>query len=375
LSGAVADARRLLDRAAALAAASALDALPDPPVGCVLADPSGRVVGEGFHRGYGLPHAEAEALGAAGAAARGATAFVSLEPCGAAGPGKRTPPCARALLDAGVAAVVYGEPDATPFAAGSGPALLRTGGVAVESVPPEPGPTGPLSRWRRALGDPVPWTIAKWAMSLDGRIADARGGSRWIAGEEARARAHAIRARCDAIVVGARTAVLDDPDLRARGAADPLPALRVVVDGGLRLGPGARLASTAREAPVLVAAGDRAPASRRAALEERGVEVAIHAGPGGRVDLVALFRALRERGVRRLLLEGGGGLHAAAFRAGLVRQAAVFVAPVLLGGRTAPAALSGDEGLRTAADPLRLEEARVVPCGPDLLVEGFVPGP
>jgi diaminohydroxyphosphoribosylaminopyrimidine deaminase/5-amino-6-(5-phosphoribosylamino)uracil reductase len=367
-----ADARRLLDRAAALGAAAALDALPDPPVGCVIAAPSGEVVGEGAHRGYGLPHAEVDALRAAGPAARDATAYVSFEPCGAEGPGKRHPPCARALADAGVAEVVHGPADPTRFAAGAGPALLRGRGVSVKALASAAAEAA-LARWRRAAADPVPWTIAKWAMSLDGRTGDARGGSRWITGEEARARAHELRARCDAIVVGSRTAAIDDPDLRARGVAGALPLLRVVVDGGLRLGPESRLASTARRSPVLAATGDRAPPDRRAALEARGVEVATFAGEGGRVDLVALFRALRARGVRRLLLEGGGGLQSAAFRAGLVRQVAAFVAPSLLGGRTAPAPLSGEEGLRAAADPLRLEGVRATPCGADLLIEGFVP--
>ncbi|HEU4395950.1 MAG TPA: bifunctional diaminohydroxyphosphoribosylaminopyrimidine deaminase/5-amino-6-(5-phosphoribosylamino)uracil reductase RibD [Planctomycetota bacterium] len=367
-----AHARRLLERAAALAAAAALEALPDPPVGCVVADASGRVLGEGAHRGYGLPHAEPDALRAAGAAARGAAVFVSLEPCGRAGPGKRTAPCARALRDAGVGAVVYGASDPSPFAAGAGPALLREAGIAVEAIP-STACEAALDRWRRASADAHPWTIAKWAMSLDGRTGDARGGSRWISGEESRARAHAIRARCDAVVVGSRTAVLDDPDLRARGVAGALPLLRVVVDGALRLDAVSRLARTAREGPVLVATGDRAPPARRAALEKRGVEIAAFASADGRVDLVGVCRALRARGVLRLLLEGGGGLQAAAFRAGLVRQAAVFVAPLLLGGASAPSPLSGGEGLRAAADPLRLEDARVTPCGADLLVEGFVP--
>ncbi len=366
------DDRHRLARAASLAAGSALDVLPNPPVGCVLVDGAGKVAGEGFHAAYGGPHAEAVALAAAGAAAKGATAYVTLEPCGG-GTGKKTPPCAPALRDAAVAAVVHAAADPSPHAAGSGPALLRAAGIEVRVVP-EPGAEALLARWRLSLDDPFPWTVAKWAMTLDGRTADARGGSRWITGDESRARVHALRERVDAVVVGARTALLDDPDLRPRSGTGPggrVP-LRVVVDSALRLPPGGKLASSAREGALLVAAGPRADGGRRKALEAAGAEVGEYPGADGRVDLPALFRDLRARGVRRLLLEGGGELQAAAFRAGLVRQAAVFVAPVLLGGRTAPVPLAGEEGLRLIADPLRLEEMRVGRVGEDLLVEGFV---
>jgi diaminohydroxyphosphoribosylaminopyrimidine deaminase/5-amino-6-(5-phosphoribosylamino)uracil reductase len=366
------DDRAHLRRAAGLAAGSALDVLPDPPVGCVLVDPSGRVVGEGFHRAYGGPHAEAEALAAAGASARGATAYVTLEPC-QGGAGKRTPPCAAALRDAGVAAVVHAAVDPSAQASGSGPALLRAAGIEVRAAA-LPEAEVLLAPWRAALDDPFPWTVAKWAMSLDGRTADAWGGARWISGKESREWSHLLRARVDAVVVGSRTAALDDPDLRPRPSVgfEGRPPLRVVVDGALRLPPGGKLASTAREGPVLVAAGTRAPAGRRAALAKRGVEVREYPGAGGGVDLGALFRDLRARGARRVLLEGGSGLHAAALRAGLVRQAAVFVAPAILGGRNAPGGVGGEEGLRTAAGPLRLRDVRVTRCGEDVLVEGFV---
>ena len=366
-------ARLLLDRAAALAAGSLLDVLPNPPVGCLIVAGGGRVIAEGFHRHYGGPHAEAEALRAAGSAARGAVVHATLEPCGAAVEGKKTPPCAPALRDAGVASVVYACEDPTPTSAGAGPALLRAAGIEVLRSP-SPQAEALLVRWRRAVDDPLPWTVAKWAMTLDGKIADARGTSRWITGEEARDRAGEMRARCDAVVVGSRTAALDDPDLRPRGreGRGGRAFLRVVVDGRLRLSPASRLAATARECPVLLACGGEAPPDRRAALERRGVEVAPFPCGDGRVDLGALFRALKGRGLRRVLLEGGGDLHAAALRAGIVRQAAVFVAPAILGGRTAPGPVAGEEGLRGIADPLRLEETRVARLGEDLLVEGFV---
>lgn len=366
--------RERLAAAAALARGRDHDTLPNPPVGCLLVDAGGEVVGAGFHRGFGLPHAEAEALESAGPRARGATAFVTLEPCAVARPGKRTPPCAPRLLAAGVARVVYSCDDPDGDAGGEGPRLLREAGVAVERLAC-PEAEALLPRWRAAASDPLPWTVAKWAMTLDGKIADARGGARWISGEESRARVQEARSRVDAVMVGARTAALDDPDLRPRPAGGPAPRipLRVVVDGSLRMHPGSRLATTARESPVLVACGGAAPGARRAALEALGVEVAAVPGPGRGVDLPALMALLRARGVRRVLIEGGGELHAAALRAGVVRQAMVFLAPTLLGGRGAPTPVGGAEGLRQAADPLRLEEVRVTSCGPDLLIEGFVP--
>lgn len=369
------DIRRLLARAASLAAGTGLDTLPNPPVGCVLAGEDGAVLGEGFHGGYGLAHAEAAALSAAGDRARGATALVTLEPCGPA-EGKKTPPCARALLDAGVARVLFACEDPSGPAAGGGTALLRAAGIPVERVPTAEA-EALLPRWRRAAADPLPWTVAKWAMTLDGKIADARGGSRWITGEESRARVHRIRECVDAVIVGARTALLDDPDLRPPSGRGPrgAPPLRVVVDGELRLPPSGRLAASARASPVLVATSERAPGDRRAALEGAGVEVAAYPGGAGGIDPGALFADLRRRGVRRALLEGGGELHAAALAAGVVRQAAVFVAPAILGGRTAPVPVGGREGLATVADPLRLEEVRVTRLGGDLLVEGFLPGP
>ncbi len=368
--------RERLAAAAALARDRGLDTLPNPPVGCLLVSGAGEVVGEGFHRGYGLPHAEAEALAAAAGRARGATAFVTLEPCAAAGAGKRTPPCAGALLAAGVARVVYACEDPDPCAAGAGPALLRAGGVVVERVECAEAEEL-LPRWRAAAADPLPWTIAKWAMTLDGKIADARGGSRWISSDASRARVHELRARVDAVVVGARTAVQDDPDLRPRlpGGGPARMPLRIVVDRSLSLPARGRLASSAREAPVLCAAGAAPPESRRRALEDLGVEVLSFPGPRGRVDIRALFAALRRRGMRRVLIEGGGTLHAAAFAAGVVRQAMVFVAPKILGGRTAPSPVEGEEGLRSAADPLRLEELRVERVGEDLLLEGYLPAP
>ncbi len=359
-------------RAVQLAASHAYDVLPNPPVGCVVLDRSGGVASEGCHSRDGGPHAEEEALRAAGKAARGGTVVLTLEPCGGEGKGKRRPPCARLLLDAGIAGVVYASADPSPHGSGTGPAILRERGVEVRRAE-SPAADALLARYRTALASTTPWTVAKWAMSLDGRTADARGGSRWITGEEARARAHALRAGCDAVIVGARTAALDDPDLRPRPPGPGGPPLRVVVDGALRLTPESRLASSAREAPVLVATRACPAGERPAALAALGVEVAPFPGMGGGVDLSALLVDLRRRGVRRALIEGGGELAAAAFQAGLVDQVAIFIGPVLFGGRAAPTPLAGDRGLSFVDHPLRIEDRRVTTLGGDLLVEGFLP--
>ncbi|MHC4822215.1 MAG: bifunctional diaminohydroxyphosphoribosylaminopyrimidine deaminase/5-amino-6-(5-phosphoribosylamino)uracil reductase RibD, partial [Planctomycetota bacterium] len=345
---------RYLERAAALAGEHLLDTLPNPAVGCVLAR-GDEIVAEGSHRGFGRPHAEADALTAAGEAARGATAYVTLEPC--SGSGKKTPPCAPALLEAGISEVVYACADPTPHGEGRGVSMLEEAGVTVRQVDSNPA-SHLLERWLAAREGDTPWTLAKWAMTLDGKTADARGGSRWISGPESRARVHEIRGLVDAVIVGSRTAVLDDPDLRPRDVPPPkgrMP-LRVVVDTTLRLSEGSQIAATAGEAPVLVATGGRERGERRRALESSGVEVIAFPSRLGRVDLRALFRALKERGVHRALLEGGGELAAAAFAEDLIHQVAAFVAPSLVGGRTAPSPVGGAEGLRVASRALRLED-------------------
>jgi diaminohydroxyphosphoribosylaminopyrimidine deaminase/5-amino-6-(5-phosphoribosylamino)uracil reductase len=237
-----------------------------------------------------------------------------------------------------------------------------------------PGCRGLLDDYRAATADVLPWTVAKWAMSLDGRTADARGASRWISGEAAREVSHRLRASCDAIVVGARTAALDDPDLRPRieGYTGPVP-LRVVVDGALRLTHESVLARTAREGPVLVATRACPAGAQSAALLDAGVELLSLPAADRGVDLLALFTELRRRGVRRVLLEGGGEIAAAAFRARLVRQVAVFIAPMVLGGASAPLPVAGEAPISLVDAPLVLRVRRTSQVGDDLFVEGLLP--
>jgi diaminohydroxyphosphoribosylaminopyrimidine deaminase/5-amino-6-(5-phosphoribosylamino)uracil reductase len=358
-----------LKRAIALASKSAFAVEPNPPVGCVL-DREGARVGEGWHVAWGGPHAEVQALASAGDAARGATAYVSLEPCSRRG---KTGPCTEALIAAGVRRVVYASSD--PTEAGAGAARLAAAGVAVEG-PGLPGEGDELlRRWLAASARPRPWTVLKWAMSADGRIGPALGEGGTITGLGARAFAHGARAHVDAVAVGVRTVASDDPLLTSR-LAGALPdgrsqPLRVVFDSAMRTLLDRRLVATAREVPVLLLAA-REDAERRRDLERGGVEVAVHPGTGGRVDLARALADLHQRGIRRLLVEGGGILHGSFVRAGLADQAMVFVAPLVLGGRGAPSAVE-DSGIQRLADAARLEEVRWRRLGEDLLLQGYFP--
>lgn len=303
----------------------------NPRVGCVLVAPDGEIVGEGHHRGAGTPHAEVAAIAAAGGRARGATAYVTLEPCAHHG---RTPPCTQALLEAGVAAVVYAVPEPTASATG-GAARLTRAGVAVEQHP-HAASYALVADWARAaaLGRPhVTWKIAG---SLDGRVAAADGTSRWISSPESRADAHALRARVDAIVVGTGTALADDPALTARtqeGHELATQPLRVVV-GRRELPAGARLRGG--PSPVL--------------------HLRTH-------DPREVLRVLVEHGARTVLLEGGPTLAGAFWAAGCVDEVLSYVAPVLLGSG-APAV--PDLGVGTLADAPRLRLVDVARVGPDV---------
>ncbi len=294
---------------------------PNPAVGCVLAS-GGRVVGEGCHRGAGTPHAEPQALADAGSAARGSTAYVTMEPC-VSQPGKRTPPCADALARAGVARVVAATLDPSPWVRGAGVASLRRAGVRVS--------VGLLADQARALNRDYferaragrPRVILKTALSLDGRTACPGGRSQWITGPDSRRGAHWLRSRADAVLVGVGTVLADDPLLTSHGAGrDPL---RVVLDSRLR---------TPRTARLL--AGGRAIVfTRSRARLPRGLTIRVPAGDGG-LDLRCVLAVLSQRGVRTLLVEGGPTVQASFLRAGLVDEASVFIAPKLISGSNDP---------------------------------------
>jgi len=336
---------------------------PNPAVGCVIVN-WGRVVGRGWTQPGGRPHGETEALRRAGEAARGATAYVSLEPCCHWG---RTPPCTDALIAAGVRRVVVALEDPDQRVAGEGLRRLRAAGLDVETglCATEAAEINAGFFCRLRLGRPL--VTLKLATSLDGRIATRRGESRWITGPLARDRAHALRAVHDAIMVGSGTVLADDPQLTCRlpGLGHRSP-VRVVVDRHLAVPPSARLIAEARQVPTWVLALPSADPVHRQALLARGVTV-IEVDPDteGGIDFKSAVTALGERGITRVLVEGGGQLAAALVRARLVDRLAWFHAPLLIGGDGIPAIARF--GLEAMRDAPRFERLTTETIGGDLL--------
>ncbi|MCP5298683.1 MAG: bifunctional diaminohydroxyphosphoribosylaminopyrimidine deaminase/5-amino-6-(5-phosphoribosylamino)uracil reductase RibD [Chromatiaceae bacterium] len=302
---------------------------PNPRVGCVLVR-EGRIVGEGWHRRAGEPHAERIALAAAGEAARGATAYVTLEPCAHHG---RTPPCATGLVEAGVARVVAAMNDPNPRVAGQGVAILREAGVATSvgllAAEAERLNPGFLKRMRTGL----PYVRCKLAMSLDGRTAMDSGESKWITGEAARADVQRLRARSSAVVTGINTVLTDDPSLNVRlngdDEGDTRQPLRVVLDTRLRMPPRAHMLRLA--GATLVVCGEHASEEAEAELRVAGADVQRLPQLGGRIDLQRLLLALAAREVNEVLIESGAVLAGAMLAAGLVDELIVYQAPHLLG--------------------------------------------
>jgi diaminohydroxyphosphoribosylaminopyrimidine deaminase / 5-amino-6-(5-phosphoribosylamino)uracil reductase len=357
-------------RAVALAEGGRGTTSPNPMVGAVLVL-GGRVVGEGFHRAPGEPHAEVAALAAAGPAAAGATCYVTLEPCAHQG---RTPPCADALLHAGVTRVVAALPDPDPRVDGAGLQRLRAAGVAVTVGVGAAAAAEQNAAYltHRRLGRPR--VTLKAAASLDGKVAAPDGSSQWITGPAARADAHRLRAEAEAVAVGAGTALADDPRLTARlpGYSGRQP-LRVLVDAAGRVGADGHLFDA--DAPTLVATTARAPVTAVEAWKRAGAEVLVcpevPLGGGGRgVDLAVLAAMLGRRGVLELLVEGGPRLHAGFWAAGLADRLVWYLAPLVIGGDGAPGLLRGGGApTLTAARPLRI--ASVERLGPDLRVVAY----
>ena len=338
---------------------------PNPLVGAVVVR-GGEAVGEGWHQRYGQAHAEVNALAAAGGDARGATLYVTLEPCCHHG---KTPPCTDAILRAGVTRVVAAMSDPFPEVAGKGADQLRKAGVAVEFGVGEAAARRLNAPYLTLLATGLPYVHAKWAMTLDGKIATRTGDSQWISKEASRRRAHALRGRMDAVVVGIGTALADDPQLTARPPG-PRTAVRIILDSKCRLPPGSVLARTAHEVPTLVAATAEARAERAAALRQLGCEVLTPPPAGGRTDVKALLAELGRRRMTNVLVEGGAGALGAVLDAGLIDEVHVFVAPVLAGGAEARTAIGG-RGVEKITEALRLAATRVETIDGDVLVHGW----
>ncbi len=350
--------------ALALARRGLGNAWPNPSVGCVVVR-DGRVVGRAVTAPGGRPHAEPLALAMAGEAARGAIVYVTLEPCCHQG---RTPPCTEALIAAGVARVVIAVRDPDPRVNGAGIVRLRAAGIVVEEgllgTEAEEVNAGFFSRVRRGR----PLVTLKLASTLDGRIATRTGESRWITGESARRMAHALRGRHDAVMVGVGTVLTDDPVLTCRlPGFTPVGPVRVVADSHLRTRLTCRLVATAQQAPTWLIASDSADPERRRALEEAGATViTVAAGTLG-VDLAQAMAALAERGMTRVLVEGGAQLAAAMLRADLIDRIAWFHAPSVMGGDGWPAAQAF--GVERLAEMPRFVRHAASPMGEDWLTE------
>jgi diaminohydroxyphosphoribosylaminopyrimidine deaminase / 5-amino-6-(5-phosphoribosylamino)uracil reductase len=334
---------------------------PNPLVGAVVVSEDGVVVGQGFHERAGGPHAEIHALAAAGARARGATLYSTLEPCCHQG---RTGPCVSRIVEAGIRRVVAAIEDPNPAVRGRGFAFLRANGVAVD--------VGVGAHDAEALNRPFftlmregrPFVILKAATSIDGRIAAAPGQRTPLTSDEANRHAHRVRAEVDAIAIGSSTLLADDPALTPRGAFRERPLVRVVLDRRLRTEPAARLLSTVDAGPVIIVTSARAAAqgARRSALEARGAHVEV-----ARDDsFQAALDRIADYGVGSVLLEGGAVVHGAAWDEGLVDYVRLYITPRVLGADGVP--LLGGRPFSSAD----LDERRVVPLGPDVLVEGYV---
>jgi diaminohydroxyphosphoribosylaminopyrimidine deaminase/5-amino-6-(5-phosphoribosylamino)uracil reductase len=359
------DDDRLMEIALAQAAQGAYGTSPNPMVGAVLAR-DGELIATGHHERAGGPHAEVVAMEAAGDAARGADLFVTLEPCTVHG---RTPPCVAAVIAAAPGRVVVAMLDPNPAVAGAGVAALRDAGIAVE-VGLREREAQRLNRFYIThMTTGLPFVTAKFAASLDGRIATRTGESRWISSPESRELAHRLRHRHDAVVIGAGTAIQDDPALSARLDGSPRQPLRVVVDSRLRTPPGARLL-TAPGGKVLIATTAAADPGRVASLEQAGAEVLVLPARDGRVDLAALLAALGGRNVISLLVEGGAELLGSFVDERLIDAVVAIIAPRLIGGARAPGAVGG-RGAASLTEALELTEVDVERLGGDVIVTGY----
>jgi diaminohydroxyphosphoribosylaminopyrimidine deaminase/5-amino-6-(5-phosphoribosylamino)uracil reductase len=335
---------------------------PNPAVGCVIVR-DGVIVGRGWTQPGGRPHAEVVALAQAGEAARGATAYVTLEPCAHTG---KTGPCAEALVTAGVARVVSAMTDPDPRVAGQGHAILERAGVSVTVG--VRGDEAAADHWgflqNRVEGRP--FVTLKLANSFDGRIATATGESQWITGPEARHLVHAMRDCHDAVMVGGGTARADDPQLTVRGFGARAQPLRVICARRLDLPLSGRLIATAAEVPTVICHGDDAPSELRDAWAGAGARlVPVAVAPGGHLDVVAVLAELGTLGVTRVFCEGGGGLAASLLNAGLVDQLIGFTAGVALGAEGRPSL--GAMGVDRLAEAPRFDLIRTAQIGADVL--------
>jgi diaminohydroxyphosphoribosylaminopyrimidine deaminase/5-amino-6-(5-phosphoribosylamino)uracil reductase len=354
-------------RALELAGKAAGRTSPNPMVGAVIVK-NGRVIAEGYHKKAGRPHGEIEALRKAGKRARGAQMFVNLEPCCHQG---RTPPCTDAIIESGLKEVYVGMRDPNPLVAGKGIRQLKRAGIAIH--------TGILRRECLRLNEVfikyiqtgMPFVTLKSALSLDGKIATSTGESQWITGPEARERVHQMRDQVDAILVGAGTVLKDNPRLttRLKKGKGHNPA-RVILDARAEIPLNARVFHHANRDRVVYVTTSKASAIRVNRLKDRNINVNVFSEKNCRISLIKLIKLLVEFEIASVLLEGGGGINASALKAGVVDKAVLFLAPLIIGGESAPGVVGG-VGIKSLKQALPIKNLTVTPVGADWMVEGY----
>lgn len=358
--------RRHLARAIELAERGRGSVSPNPLAGAVLACRS-ETLGEGYHTAFGAPHAEVEAIRAAtGKELDEATLYISLEPCAHEG---KTPPCTDAIMQAGIGRVVIASDDPSEHASGRGLGILRDEGIEVVIA------DGELASRARLLNQPFrkhartgrPWVLSKSAMTIDGKVATGTGDSKWISSENSRNLVHRWRGEVDAVAAGIGTALADDPRLTARVEAVFRQPRRIVFDSLARLPPGSKLVSEAREHPLTVVVSRAAPRAATDTLEAHGAEILVAAGENETARVRAALAQLGEAGITSILLEGGPHLAGAFLDAGEIDELRLFLAPLVMGGRTARSALEG-EGVETVAEAARALTLQCERVDEDLLV-------
>jgi diaminohydroxyphosphoribosylaminopyrimidine deaminase/5-amino-6-(5-phosphoribosylamino)uracil reductase len=341
---------------------------PNPLVGAIIVK-DGQIVAEGFHEALGQAHAEVAAINKARQDVRGSTLYVNLEPCSHYG---RTPPCAKAIIEAGVSVVVVAMTDPNPKVSGSGIAMLKQAGIHVT--------LGVLHEEARKLNEIFikyitakrPFVILKAAATLDGKIASVCGDSKWISGEESRRRVHRIRERVSAIMVGINTVLTDDPLLTARyQKKENKNPIRIIVDSQGRIPEDSRVLSTAPGSEVILATTSKITETKEGMLRDKGVSIIKADGNNGRVDLDKLMAELYELKIDSVLLEGGGTLNASALEAGVVDKVMFFIAPKIIGGVTAPTSVGG-AGQELIKDAISLKNITVEKIAEDILIEGYL---
>lgn len=352
-----------MERALLLAEQGRGQVSPNPLVGCVIVN-KGRLVGEGFHKAFGGPHAEIHALQKAGPKSKGATAYLTLEPCTHFG---KTPPCAPAVINSGLKEVYIATTDPNPVVAGRGVQALRKAGIKVH-VGLGQGPARHQNRaywtWRTLKR---PHVVLKAAMTLDGKIATCTGESRWISGPVSRRLVHKLRAESDAVLIGAQTAIHDNPRLTSHG--EGRNPLRVVLDPRLRT-PESLMLYRDHAAPSLVVTSPRSNESKARKLNKMGVQILRQGLKFGEFELIKTLRTLSNMNVSQLFVEGGGTTHGFFLTQKLIDEVYLFLAPLLVGGKHAPTAFEGP-GLSRLAQGLKLRSYSVTRSGEDILIHGF----